>query len=270
MVISVITITLQDKETLTNNLFIVIAIHLRQNYGTQTTLKWTLHFIMILTLAVYETYFTSQVVVPPVRDNSLGFVTLLKSGYKVAIPPNTTGYMLRFEDDFKRLGIQTLKSKKYTFKLKTGQALNELLYNKSLKLMGAEVVLPTDRRMRTTFEEFRNADRNSCRFARDTFSNQETYDLVHIMMRGKALKVLRVTAESGFFEGFWRNIRQHLSLFRIKRTTRRMLREGGHFVDSSETIIRLSNLESLFAIFGLLLGVSLLVFIAERLRRVCF
>ncbi|OXA64996.1 hypothetical protein Fcan01_00149 [Folsomia candida] len=270
MVISVITITLQDKGALSTNTFIVIAIHLRQNYGTQTTLKWTLHFVMTLTLAVYETYFTSQVIVPPARDNSLGFATLVKSGYRITIPRNFTSFMAQFQHDLKRLGIQILEEK-HTIRLNPGQTFQKLQYNESLKLMRAEVVLAADRRMRATLEENRNVNRKSCRFARDKFSNQETYDFVHVMMRREALRAFRITAESGFFEGFWRTIRQDLILRRKRRMTRKMMREGGHFLDISETIkwvdiIRLNNLESLFVIYGALLGVALLLFMAERLN----
>ncbi|OXA48949.1 Glutathione S-transferase 1 [Folsomia candida] len=71
------------KMSLINNLFIMIGIHLRQAIGTQSWLKWVIHLTMILTLAVYETYFTSMVVVPSKVEDNPGFASLLKNGYKM-------------------------------------------------------------------------------------------------------------------------------------------------------------------------------------------
>lgn len=276
--VSLITITLQDgpdKNIISHlfyNLLTVLAIHVRQNTGSQTVLKWILHLVMILILGVYETYFTSQVIVPPVRDNTLSFVTLLKTGYKVGHSANSEGFLLRYELDFKRLGIsEWIKEEKHSVRLENREEFSKLKHNETLKLMVSDVVIAADRKLESATEEYRNVVRNSCRLASDKFSSTETYDYVHVIMRREAFAALRVTAEFGFFEGFWRTIHLNLKLRKMKRSTMKEQRRGKYFVDASETlkwadIIRLDDLHSLFLIFGALLSFSLLAFIAERVQ----
>lgn len=128
------------KMSLINNLFIMIGIHLRQAIGTQSWLKWVIHLTMILTLAVYETYFTSMVVVPSKVEDNPGFASLLKNGYKMVyyralanVSARVKNYHHQFLNlyayDFEKLGISGwIKNRKYFYSVRKQKKLTKVIF----------------------------------------------------------------------------------------------------------------------------------------------
>ncbi|OXA44379.1 hypothetical protein Fcan01_21024 [Folsomia candida] len=275
-------VTLYPK-TFFANLFAVAAIHMRQVFGVNTSLKWTIHMIMIVTLAVYETYFTSTVVVPIKVENNFGFATLLKMGYKIAFQRMSLNrsqdisrdpYLNRYEYDFERLGISGwVKDDKYLYELQNRtQLFGDLLYK--WKIMADITVISVNKeRSKAQLRKENAGGEVQCRFAPETFLQTNTYEVAFVNVRVEILSLLGAAREFGFYN-FWTKYEIDWEVYKLRNETRSILKERKVFVDSTEMLrfddlIRVNNLFSLFLIFTAGLTMALVIFIGESLHQYC-
>lgn len=269
------------KMSLITNLFIMIGIILRQVSGTQSGLKWVIHLTMILTLAVYETYFTSMVVVPVKIENNPGFVSLLKSGYKIAfyravgngsisITNSHNKFLNIYAYDFKKLGILGwMQNKNHLYHVPNQKEKKDVMYNRSLKVMTDASHHSDNQELSSSILDMENSYGNmTCKFVPETFLRTHSYDLAHISVRVEVINFLGGIRDGGIYN-FWVRTWSNLFVRRNKRVTRRMLRRRRIFVDETEILkwedlIQLNNLGSLFLICGSCLGIGVVVFVGEK------
>ncbi|OXA49157.1 hypothetical protein Fcan01_15590 [Folsomia candida] len=248
-----------------SNLFTVIAIYFRQTSGRDTKLKWVIHFGMIVVLSVYETYFTSMVVVPVKVERNPGFVSLLKMGYRIAFHRFSTNsssdisqdfYLNRFNYDFEKLGVAGwIRNEKYFYDNRNQTDADKLISNNTLKVMVDISVQPDFKKRTLTQQEKYNAAENmKCRFAPEIFLKTNSYEMALVNLRVEILSLLGSIREFGFLE-FWNRNFHNLQIYRAKKETRGLLLKRKVFVDHTEVLrwedlIRIYNLLSLLIIFG--------------------
>ncbi|OXA48954.1 hypothetical protein Fcan01_16457 [Folsomia candida] len=270
-----------SKMSVIANLFIMIGIILRQASGTKSGLKWVIHLTMILTLAVYETYFTSMVVVPIKIEDNPGFVSLLKSGYRIGsyrevgngsigINNSHNKFLNIYAYDFKKLGIiGWINNRKYFYHVRNLNEKKEAMYNQSLKVMMDASHHSDNREWVNSILEMDNSHGNmTCKLVPEIFLRTHSYDLIHISVRVEVLALLGSIREGGL-TNFWMRTWSNLLIRKNERITRMVLRRRRIFVDETEILrwadlIRLNNFGSLFLICGGCLGIAVAVFIGEK------
>ncbi|OXA48125.1 hypothetical protein Fcan01_17045 [Folsomia candida] len=260
-----------------SNLFIVVAVCFRQICGTNTKLKWVLHISMIASLAVYESYFTSTIVVPSKVERNPSFVSLLKMGYKIGFKRASTNnstdisgdaYLNRYDHVFEKLGIAGwIRNKKFFYGTK--RLTRTQIKNRTLKIMMAFPTQQEDKKIARAEQEVGNArSKIQCRFTPEIFYKTENYEMAFLSVRVEVLSLLGAIREFGFFE-FWKNNVGNVFIYNSKKMTRRLLREQKVFADHTESLryedlIRIDNLLSLFIIFGLCISFGLATFLFEK------
>ncbi|OXA49646.1 hypothetical protein Fcan01_15589 [Folsomia candida] len=210
-----------------SNLFTVVAIYFRQTCGEATKLKWVIHMGMIVILSVYETYFTSMVVVPLRVERNPSFVSLLKTGYKIAFSRMSTNssvdisqdaYLDRFNHDFEKLGIAGwIRNATYFHENRNGAHPDEFLSNRTLKVMTDMVVEPIDKKRALVLQEKDNSATNiKCRFAPEIFLEKHSYELAYVSVRVEVLYLLEAIREFGFLE-IWNSNFDNVAMDRDRR-----------------------------------------------------
>lgn len=262
---------------LLGNVFSVIALVLRQVSGRQTKLKGVISIAMIATLVFYETFFTSMFVVPIHTENNPGFADLLKSGYRMAYfeQANNTSvvddyfkYYEYYEYDFKQLGIyEWIKDSKYFFLVKRNESLDRLVTNQTLKVMVPQSIFSLLKHVIKSYVESQNVGEDKCRFTQEEFNKLSVYEMAFVNLRVEIISILGSIREFGFYK-FWDDIYNEIYISSNKHSMLLSLRANKVFADNTETLkvqdlIRVSNLLSLFLIFGVGLIIALGIFITE-------
>lgn len=178
----------------------MIGINFRQASGTQSQLKLVIHLTMILTLAVYETYFTSMVIVPSKVEDNPGFVSLLKSGYKIVfhralgngsgdVAKSRNKFLNIYWYDFDKLGISGwIQNKRYLYNVGNLKDKMQVMRNRSLKVMTDTAYHSGNQELESTKLELDNAHGNmTCKLVPEIFLRTHSYDLVNVSVRVEVL-----------------------------------------------------------------------------------